>query len=93
MRHILVRREAAGLEDGRSGEAVDIRVGPSHVISQSVEPVGLEDDCNVGYANASILGEFKEGGGLASKERDGRVGADGNKVFRRSRHNLSLLVC
>ncbi len=37
LRHILVRREAAGLEDGRSGEAVDIRVGQSYVIFRSVE--------------------------------------------------------
>ncbi len=33
----MFRREAAGLEDGRAGEAVDIRVGQSYVISQSVE--------------------------------------------------------
>ena len=54
--------------------------------------MGLEDDCNVGHANASILEELKVDA-FASKERDGRAGADGNEVIRRSRHNLSLFVC
>ena len=44
MRHILVRREAAGLEDGRAGEALSAPSRPilRHILVR-IEAAGLED--------------------------------------------------
>jgi hypothetical protein len=46
---------------------------------------------DVGHTNAGFLEEF-EMNGLASSERDGGVGADGDEIVGRSRHDPLLVV-
>ena len=46
---------------------------------------------DVDHTNASFLEEFKMNC-LASNERDGRVGADGDEIVGRSRHVQRLIV-
>ena len=87
-----LRSEQRYAEQGRPSGGVNTVcncMARPHEGSKALLDIGGCGD--VDHTNASFLEEFKMSG-LASSERDGRVGADGDEIVGRGRHIRRLGV-